>query len=164
GHAAGPVTDTVRPVLQVGGGDAEIGDRRDVADVGGGAVAGHQVQLLGLVHGVEHLLDAGGDRRGGADPRAGAVAAVAVAAGDRRGGGQPGDVELEDRVAELGAARRAVHADVALGRGNGERLASAGAGGGGVDRGPGRVVDGHLDLERRGVRGLPEDADLADLL
>ena len=80
------------------------------------------------------------------------------------GGGQAVDVELEDRVAELGRPRRAVHADVAGGHGDGERLVPAGAGRRGVDRGPGRVVVGHLDLERRGVRGLPEDAHAADLL
>ena len=135
-----------------------------MADVGRGAVSGHQVQFFGLVHGVEHLLDAGGDRRGGADPGAGAVAAVAVPAGDRGGGGQAVDVELEDRVAPLGGAGGGVHPDVAGGRGDGERLVPAGACGRGVDRGPGRVVVGHLDRERRSVRGLPLNAHAADLL
>ena len=164
GHAAGAVTDTVRAVLQVHRLDAQVRDAGDLADVGRGAVAGDQGHLFGLVHGVEHLLDPLGDRRGGADPGADPVAAVAVAAGHRRGGGQPVDVELEDRVAELGAAGGGVDADVAVGRGRGERRGPAGAGRRGVDVGPGRVVVGHLDLERRGVRGLPEDAHAADLL
>src|SRR6202034_3657121 len=99
----------------------------------------------------------------GADPGAASVAAVAVPAGDRGHGGEAVDVELEDRVTELGGADRAVHADIAGGRGDRERLLAAGAGGRGVDRGPGRVVGGHLDLERGGVRGLPQQAHAADL-
>src|SRR5208337_2686741 len=57
-----------------------------------------------------------------------------------------------------------VDADVAVGHGRGELRGAAGTGRRGVDVGPGRVVAGHLNLEGRGVRGLPEDADAADLL
>ena len=69
-HAAVPVTDSGRAVLQVDGGDAQVGDGGDLADVRRGAVTGEQADLFRLVHGVEHLLDPLGDRRGGADPRA----------------------------------------------------------------------------------------------
>src|SRR6202012_5353963 len=151
-----------RAVLHVQRGQAQVGDGVDLADVARTAVAGEQGDLFGLVHGVEHLLDPLGDRGGGADPRAGAVAAVSVAAGDRGGGGQAGGGELEDRGTERGGRDRAVHPDVAVRGGDVERLVAAGPRGGGVDRGPVRVVVGRLDLERGRVGGLPVQHHLAD--
>jgi len=73
-------------------------------------------------------------RRGGVHPRAGAVAAGAPAAAGRV------DAELPQRVAVLGGARGAVHADVAAGPRHRQGLRAAGSGGGGVDRGPGGAV------------------------
>ena len=72
------------------------------------------------------------------------------------------DLELPERVAVLRRAGRAVHADVAAGAGDVQRLGAAGAGGGGVDRGPGRAVVRGLDLERGGVGRLPLQDDLVD--
>src|SRR3984957_20856185 len=58
------------------------------------------------------------------------------------------DLELVDGVAVLGGAGGAVHADVPAAAGHVQGLGAAGAGGGGVDGGPGGVVVGGLDLER----------------
>ena len=55
-----------------------------------------------------------------------------------------------------------VHPQVAAGAADVERLGAAGAGGGGVDVGPGRRVGRDLDLERGRVRGLPVQHHLAD--
>ena len=72
------------------------------------------------------------------------------------------DLELPQAVAVLGGPGGAVHPDVAAGAGDVQGLGAAGAGGGGVDRGPVRAVGGRLDLERRRVRRLPLQHHLAD--
>src|ERR1700761_297290 len=81
-----------------------------------------------------------------------------------RSAGRSGGVhaELPQAVAVLGGPGGAVHPDVAAGAGDVERLVAAGAGRGGVDRGPVRPVGGRLDLERGRVSGLPVQHDLAD--
>jgi len=88
-------------------------------------------------------------------PAAGAGAATAAGAVH---------TELPQRVAVASGPGRAVHADVAPGPGHAQRLGAAGAGRGGVDRGPVGPVGGGLDLERGRVRRLPVQRDLADRL
>ena len=72
---------------------------------------------------------------------------------------RPGTPTASSRT---GWPARAVHPDVAAGAGDVQGLGAAGPGRGGVDRRPGRAVGRGLDLERRGVGGLPVQHDLAD--
>src|SRR6202011_4697538 len=72
------------------------------------------------------------------------------------------DLELPQRVAPHRAADGAVHADVPAAAGDVQRLGTADAGRGRVDRGPRRRVVRGLDLERLAVGGLPVQDDLAD--
>ena len=96
-------------------------------------------------------------RRGGLVQRG-----VRGAAGGAGAARRAVDLELPQRVPVLGGAGGAVHPDVAAGAGDVEGLRAAGAGGGGVDRGPVGAVGGGLDLERGRVGRLPLQHHLAD--
>ena len=72
--------------------------------------------------------------------------------------------DLPERVAVRRRPLGHVDAQVTPGAADVERLGAAGAGRGAVDGGPAGSVGGELDLERPGVRRLPGQHDLADLL
>ena len=97
---------------------------------------------------------AGGGRRAGraGEHRRGDAAAVDAAE----------DLELPERVAVAGGARRPVEADVAAGRRQRDGLDAAAAGRGGVRRPPGHGVVRDLDAVAGGVRGLPVEDDARD--
>src|SRR6185437_10350752 len=154
---------------------AQALDRGVVADVGLGAVGARLeqqrvplgaelVELPGVEQVVQRRLDARAGHAGVEDvdvrPE---VRRVGLAGAAGPGGASGGvDLELPQGVAVLGAAGGAVHADVPPGAGDRQGLGAAGAGGGGVDGGPGRVVGRRLDLEGLAVGGLPLQGDLAD--